>query len=83
MSKIVINQYVKKRERAFRLLTKTALEEYDVLLNNKPELIRDTPLGILSSYLGITPQSLSRIRKNGLHKVISTNSLYNLCMLNI
>ncbi|MEC3908727.1 Crp/Fnr family transcriptional regulator [Tamlana sp. 2201CG12-4] len=63
IKKIIENQYVKKREREFNLLTKTAEEQYNLLLTKSPEVIRDTPLGVISSYLGITPQSLSRIRR--------------------
>ncbi|GAB5464932.1 MAG: Crp/Fnr family transcriptional regulator [Candidatus Kapaibacteriales bacterium] len=38
-------------------------KRYLSLLENKPELLRRVPLGMLASYLGITPQSLSRLRK--------------------
>lgn len=44
--------------------TKTADQRYRELLNNKPEVIQRIPLKYLSSFLGVAPQSLSRIRKN-------------------
>lgn len=42
---------------------KTAGERYEQLLEKYPDLTRKIPLRHLSTYLGIAPQSLSRIRK--------------------
>lgn len=42
--------------------TRTAADRYAELLAQRPALARDVPLKILASYLGIAPQSLSRIR---------------------
>jgi CRP-like cAMP-binding protein len=44
--------------------TKTADQRYCELLINKPEVVQRIPLKYLSSFLGVAPQSLSRIRKN-------------------
>lgn len=41
---------------------RTALERYVTLLEKQPEIIRAVPLKYIASYLGITAQSLSRIR---------------------
>jgi len=41
----------------------TAQERYLELLQNQPEIIKEVPLHIIASYLGITKYSLSRIRK--------------------
>lgn len=38
-------------------------DRYQALLARRPELLQRIPQNILSSYLGITPVSLSRIRK--------------------
>ena len=43
---------------------KTAEVRYEELLIQHPTWIRDIPLKYLASYLGVTPESLSRIRKN-------------------
>jgi CRP/FNR family transcriptional regulator, anaerobic regulatory protein len=37
-------------------------ERYEYILDQKPELVQRVPLHIISSYLGMTPESLSRIR---------------------
>lgn len=41
----------------------SAEQRYLKLLESQPEIIRQVPLQYISSYLGIEPQSLSRIRK--------------------
>lgn len=57
--------FIEKQQQQIDLLTKTAKERYLELWNNKKGIDR-IPLKYLASYLGITPQSLSRIksRKN-------------------
>jgi CRP-like cAMP-binding protein len=45
------------------LQTETAELRYEKMLKNTPTLLQRIPLKHLASYLGIAPQSLSRIRK--------------------
>jgi len=40
----------------------TALQRYQKLMNDNPSLIQRVPLGMIASYLGITQETLSRIR---------------------
>jgi CRP-like cAMP-binding protein len=44
--------------------TETAEEKYQKLLKNAPEIVQRIPQHYIASFLGIKPQSLSRIRKN-------------------
>ena len=44
--------------------TETAAEKYLKLVKNAPEIVQRIPQHYIASYLGIKPQSLSRIRKN-------------------
>jgi CRP-like cAMP-binding protein len=44
--------------------TESAEEKYRKLLKNSPEIVQRIPQHYIASYLGIKPQSLSRIRKN-------------------
>ncbi len=41
----------------------TALEKYTRIMQDTPELINRVPLQNLASYLGITPETLSRVRR--------------------
>lgn len=45
-----------------KLLTQTAEDRYLELLTNQPQIFERLPLALIASYLGIQPQSLSRIR---------------------
>jgi ribosomal protein L10 len=49
--------------RANDLATLTAELRYKKLLQEQPEIIQNVPVQYIASYLGIKPQSLSRIRK--------------------
>lgn len=54
--------YIKsKREQS--LLSETPEQRYLNLFKERPELINVIPLKYVSSYIGVTPQALSRIRK--------------------
>lgn len=50
------------------LQSRTAEERYSQLLINSSELLKRVPQKYLASYLGIAPQSLSRIRKKLTHE---------------
>lgn len=55
--------YRRKEEREIALLTLSATERYKELNDRYPRLIQNIPLKYIASYLGIQPESLSRIRK--------------------
>ncbi len=57
--------FIYKQQQQIDLLTKSAKERYIELINTKKGVER-IPLKYLASYLGITPQSLSRIRSQKL-----------------
>jgi hypothetical protein len=64
LGRIVTEQYyIRKTNREKDFLTKTATERYEELITNRPELIHDIPVNMIAKYLGIKPESLSRIRK--------------------
>lgn len=52
-----------KEEREIMLLTMSAQERYLNLLERNPRLLNLVKLEHIATYLGITPQSLSRIRR--------------------
>lgn len=54
--------YLKLEERFVNAQFKTARELYENLLHNNPHIIERVPLGYIASYLGISQETLSRIR---------------------
>jgi CRP-like cAMP-binding protein len=54
-------------DRVFSFLSMSSEERYEYLSQTKPELLQHIPLQYLASMLGMTPETLSRIRK----KIIS------------
>jgi CRP-like cAMP-binding protein len=55
--------YINKTNREKDFLTKSAIERYKNLIENRPELVQQIPVQLIAKYLGIEPESLSRIRK--------------------
>lgn len=55
--------FLLKSKREQNLLNLTAEERYMKLFKERPELLKVIPLKYISSYIGVTPQALSRIRK--------------------
>ena len=56
--------YLSKQQQQIDLLTKTAEQRYLELLSREPQIIHKVAQKHLASFLGITPQSFSRIRKS-------------------
>ncbi len=54
--------YVMLEERFVSNHFKEAKERYDNLMTNAPHILQRVPLGYIASYLGITQETLSRIR---------------------
>ncbi|NLT49895.1 MAG: Crp/Fnr family transcriptional regulator [Ignavibacteria bacterium] len=55
--------YIDKNLQFMQSITKSAAEIYNLLTANHPNLIKRIPQKYIASFLGITPQSLSRIRR--------------------
>ncbi|WP_431134109.1 Crp/Fnr family transcriptional regulator [Psychroserpens mesophilus] len=55
--------FLLKSKREQYLLNLTAEERYLKLFKERPELLKVIPLKYISSYIGVTAQALSRIRK--------------------
>ena len=56
------NAFIAVTERVASTLTQSALERYDAFIAHYPQIEQRVPNRQIASYLGITPQSLSRIR---------------------
>lgn len=59
---------VAKDKRIVHALSATAEERYTDFLNTYPSIAQRVPQHMLASYLGITPETLSRIRRKSMHK---------------
>lgn len=60
---VMESTFLKKQEMLHAFQTDSPVQRYENLLKNKPNLIQRIPQYYIASYLGITPESLSRIRK--------------------
>jgi CRP-like cAMP-binding protein len=56
------NYYIRLEERFVNAHFRTASERYQDLLQQTPHLIERVPLGFVASYLGISQETLSRVR---------------------
>lgn len=60
--------YICISHKSSSLLTESPEQRYQELMQTRPYLFQRLPLYLIASYLGITPESLSRIRKRMLVK---------------
>jgi CRP-like cAMP-binding protein len=54
--------YIRLEERFVNAQFKTAAERYQTLLQQRPNIIERVSLGYIASYLGISQETLSRVR---------------------
>lgn len=63
---------LEKEKRIIDQISMSAQARYEKLLNTNPSLVQNVPIQYVASYIGIQPESLSRIRK----QVFLTNIKY-------
>jgi len=59
---ITENYLVKNQERLYLLRKQTAEERYTYFINRYPSLLQRVPLKYIAAYLGLTLETISRIR---------------------
>lgn len=70
---LIQNAYVSTLRRVSEINSKSAPQRYLELVTNHPKIIQRVPQLLIASYLGIKPQSLSRIRKRLFNKNSDTS----------
>ena len=64
IGRVTVEQiYLAKSAKEFSYLSESAEERYLKLMKEQPDLFQLIPLKHIATYLGITPQALSRIRR--------------------
>jgi ribosomal protein L10 len=58
------DMFVQTQNRIYSFIVDTADMRLQKMLKEYPAIFRDVPLQYIASYLGITSQSLSRLRKS-------------------
>jgi len=67
MQNIISQNYtIANQKRMQAAITYTAEERYEDLVSNYPHFLKRFPQNMIASYLGLSPETLSRIRKNAL-----------------
>ena len=61
---ILQNAYVALQRRVENALGLTAEEKYDRLIEESPAFLNRVPLNLVASYMGVSPETLSRVRAN-------------------
>jgi len=60
---IMEQYYIHLEQRLINLQSQSAHERYEIFSTSYPEVIQSVPLHYIASYLGISPETLSRVRK--------------------
>lgn len=56
------------QNRIIKLMSATAIERYEDFLNTYPDIVQRVSQKMIASYLGITPEALSTVKRNRLKK---------------
>lgn len=65
MANVISQNYtIANQKRMQAAMSYTAEERFEDLINNYPQFIQRFPQNMIASYLGLSPETLSRIRKN-------------------
>lgn len=63
MERLVLErEYIHSIQRIESLITKDSKERYNLLMQSNPEMIKRLPSRIIADYLGISPETLSRLK---------------------
>ncbi len=61
--RVMEEMFVQTQSRIYAFITQPAEERYKAMMKQFPDIFQHVPLQFIASYLGITSQSLSRLRR--------------------
>lgn len=67
-SKKLIKRVSVLQSRIIKLMSATAIERYEDFIETYPDIVQRVPQRMIASYLGITPEALSTVKRNRLKK---------------
>lgn len=59
----LVNRLSTLQHRIIKLMSSNAIERYEHFIETYPNILQRVPQRMIASYLGITPEALSRVRK--------------------
>jgi CRP-like cAMP-binding protein len=68
IDKLVAKNYEAHQNRIFSSISETAEQRYDNFIKSYPLIYERIPLHMIASFLGLSRETLSRIRKQGSQK---------------
>ena len=60
----LINRITVLQKRVIMLMSSSAIERYDNFIKTYPDITKRVPQRMIASYLGITPEALSKVKSN-------------------
>ncbi|WP_339654785.1 Crp/Fnr family transcriptional regulator [Flavobacterium frigidarium] len=67
-NKLLIKRVSVLQNRIIKLMSATAIERYEDFTITYPDIVQRVPQKMIASYLGITPEALSTVKRNRLKK---------------
>ena len=67
-SKKLIKRVKVLQNRIIKLMSATAIERYEDFIATYPDIVQRVPQKMIASYLGITPEALSTVKRNRVKK---------------
>ncbi len=64
----VVRRMAVLQKRVIMLMSSTAIERYEHFIETYPDIVQRVPQKMIASYLGITPEALSRAKKERLNE---------------
>jgi len=59
----IINRFEILQQRIIMLMSASAIERYEHFIDTYPEIVQRVPQKMIASYLGITPEALSTVKR--------------------